>query len=63
MPHWNFEYTKVVVVEVEGGMGQGPATEATHLRLNQSPVFLQFTVTEHPTNSSMQAFQRVLSAK
>ena len=42
MPYWNFEYTKAViytVVKVGGGTGQGPATEVTHLRLNQPPVF------------------------
>ena len=42
MPYWNFEYTKAViytVVKVGGGIGQGPATEVTHLRLNQPPVF------------------------
>ena len=27
------------VVKVGGGTGQGPATEMTHLRLNQPPVF------------------------
>ena len=44
MPYWNFEYTKAViytVVKVGGGIGQDPATEVTHLRLNQSPVFFQ----------------------
>jgi len=42
MPYWNFEYTKAViytVVKVGGGTGQDPATEVTHLRLNQPPVF------------------------
>ena len=42
MPYWNFEYTKAViytVVKVGGGIGQDPATEVTHLRLNQPPVF------------------------
>ena len=42
MPNWNFEYTKAViytVVIVRGGTGQDPATEVTHLRLNQPPVF------------------------
>ena len=42
MPYWNFEYTKAViytVVIVRGGTGQDPATEVTHLRLNQPPVF------------------------
>ena len=42
MPYWNFEYTKAViynVVKVGGGTGQYPATEVTHLRLNQPPVF------------------------
>ena len=37
-----FEYTKAViytVVKVGGGIGQDPATEVTHLRLNQPPVF------------------------
>ena len=35
-------YTKAViytVVKVGGGIGQDPATEVTHLRLNQPPVF------------------------
>ena len=27
------------MVKVGGGIGQGPATEVTHLRLNQPPVF------------------------
>ena len=42
MPYWNFEYTKAViytVVKVGGSTGQDPATEVTHLRLNQPPVF------------------------
>jgi len=42
MPYWNFGYTKAViytVVKVGGGTGQDPATEVTHLRLNQPPVF------------------------
>ena len=42
MSYWNFEYTKAViytVVKVGGGIGQDPATEVTHLRLNQPPVF------------------------
>ena len=42
MPYWNFEYTKAViytVVKLGGGTGQDPATEVTHLRLNQPPVF------------------------
>ena len=42
MSYWNFEYTKAVVytvVKVGGGTGQDPATEVTHLRLNQPPVF------------------------
>ena len=37
-----FEYRKAViytVVKVGGGTGQDPATEVTHLRLNQPPVF------------------------
>ena len=41
MPYWNFEYTKAAiytVVKVGGGTGQDPATEVTHLRLNQPPV-------------------------
>ena len=45
MPYWNFEYTKAViyaVVKVGGGIGQDPATEVTHLRLNQPPVFFQY---------------------
>ena len=36
------EYTKAViytVVKVGGGKGHGPATDVTHLRLNQPPVF------------------------
>ena len=35
-------FTKAViytVVKMGGGMGQDPATEVTHLRLNQPPVF------------------------
>ena len=42
MPYWNFEYTKAViytVVKVGGGTGHDPATEVTHYRLNQPPVF------------------------
>ena len=42
MPYWNFEYTKAViyiVVKVGGDIGQDSATEVTHLRLNQPPVF------------------------
>ena len=42
MPYWNFEYTKAVIytmVKVGGGIGQDPATEVTHLRLNQPPGF------------------------
>ena len=43
MPYWNFEYTKAVTLHstllVGGGVGQDPATEVTHLRLNQPPVF------------------------
>ena len=42
MPYWNFEYTKAVISTVEnvgGGIGQDPATEVTHVRLNQPPVF------------------------
>ena len=38
IPYWNFEYTKTVTLhcaKVGGGMGQGPAIEVTHLRLNQ----------------------------
>ena len=38
----NVEYTKAViytVVKVGGDTGQGPATEVTHIRLNQPPVF------------------------
>ena len=41
MAYWNFEYTKAViytVVKVGGGIGQDPATEVTHLRLNLPPV-------------------------
>ena len=44
MPYWNFEYTKAAiytVVKVGGGIGQDPATEVTHLRINQ----LMFTYT------------------
>ena len=40
--NWNFEYTKAViytVVKVGGDTGQDPATEVTHLTLNQPPVF------------------------
>ena len=42
MPYWNVECTKAVTlhwVEVGGVMGQGPASEVTHLRLNQPPIF------------------------
>ena len=38
----NFEYTKAVTYTVEndgGDTGQDPATEVTHLRLNQPPIF------------------------
>ena len=38
MPYGNFEYTKAVTLHW-GVVGQGPATEVTHLGLNQSPVF------------------------
>ena len=37
MPYWNFESTKDITQQygkVGGGMGQAPATEVTHLRLN-----------------------------
>ena len=47
MSYWNFEYTKAViytVVKVGGGTGQDPATEVTHLRLNQPPVFSSVAV-------------------
>ena len=43
MPYLNFEYTKVVTCTVENignGIGQDPATEVTHLGLNQPSVFL-----------------------
>ena len=37
------EYTKAAIYiyceNVGGGIGQGPATEVTHLGLNQPPVF------------------------
>ena len=42
MPYWNFEYTRAVISTVEnvgGGIGQDPATEVTHVGLNQPPVF------------------------
>ena len=42
MPYWNFEYTKAVISTVEnvgGGIGQDPATEVTHVGLNQPPFF------------------------
>ena len=42
MPYLNFEYTKAVISTVEnvgGGIGQGPATEVTHVGLNQPPFF------------------------
>ena len=45
MPDWNLEYAKVVTLhfsKVVGGMAQGPATEATNLRVNQPPVFLVY---------------------
>ena len=32
---WNFEYTKDVTLKMGGAMGQGLATEVSHLRLNQ----------------------------
>ena len=52
MPYWNFEYTKAViytVVKVGGDIGQDPATEVTHLRLNQPPVFSSVTTMgKHP---------------
>ena len=38
MPYWNFEYTRAVISTVEnvgGGIGQDPATEVTHVGLNQ----------------------------
>ena len=41
-PPLNPPLTKAViytVVKVGGGIGQDPATEVTHLRLNQPPVF------------------------
>ena len=47
MPYWNFAYTMTViytVVKMGGGTGQGPATEVTHLRLNQLPVFPVYTL-------------------
>ena len=40
--YWNFEYTKAVTqhcTKVGGGMDQGPATQVTHLRLNQPSSF------------------------
>ena len=49
MPYWNFEYTKAViytVVKVGGGTGHDPATEVTHYRLNQPPVFSSVHVAE-----------------
>ena len=43
MPYWNFEWQRLypyTVVEVGGSLGQGPATEVTHLALHQIfPVF------------------------
>jgi len=42
MPYYNLEYTKALtytMANVAGGIGQGPATEVTHLGLNQLPVF------------------------
>ena len=32
---WNFECMKDVTLKMGGGMGEGPATEVTHLQLNQ----------------------------
>ena len=49
MPYWNFEYTKV---KVGGGTGQDPATEVTHLRLNQPPVFSSAIVGKTPFSDS-----------
>ena len=49
MPYWNFEYTKAViytVVKVGGGIGQDPATEVTHVGLNQPPVFSLLSQTQ-----------------
>ena len=49
MSYLNLEYTKAVTYTVEnagGGIGQSPATEVTHLELNQSPCSF-FSVIEH----------------
>ena len=34
------------MVKVGGSLGQGPATEVTHLGLNQPPVFSSYTYSE-----------------
>ena len=34
---WERGYTKDVTLKVGGGVGQGLATDVTHLRLNQPP--------------------------
>ena len=57
MPYWNFEYTKdacnSTVENVGGGIGQDPATEVTHLELNQPPVSFPviYAVTTHSIHS------------
>ena len=61
MPYWNFEYTRAVISTVEnvgGGIGQDPATEVTHVGLNQPPVFSSVessvppvSVTSHASSS------------
>ena len=55
MPSWNFEYTKAVISAVEnvgGGIGQDPATEVTHVGLNQPPVFSSVYTFGNPCLSS-----------
>ena len=59
MPYWNFEYTKAViytVVKVGGGIGQDPATEVNHLRLNQPPVFPLYLNTFQNTHSKVKTY-------
>ena len=63
MPYWNFEYTKAViytVVKVGGGIGQDPATEVTHLRLNQPPVFPVYLNSFRKTHSKVKTYRLYL---
>ena len=62
MPYWNFEYTKAViytVVKVGGGIGQDPATEVTHLRLNQPPVFSSDTNISWSRQKEVKEYRRI----